>query len=194
MDPFFDRAFWQQFVVTFFSIVAGIPAGLWLTRWGHRQEKAHQEQEEAERRHQLLLGLKASVGRNHHLLDLFVNDEQGHILLMDHLDLTFFDATAGIKYEVLRDVGLASDVDAFRAWLREIELGITTYNQLSLELARGAENKEKLRELIAHMREGVKQRVPACMAIGEALLKKIDEALVPAEMREPRREAAPPLR
>lgn len=117
MAEFFTVDFWRSFtsetLATFLGAIFGIPAGLWLERWRARATLQ-------ERRRQLLVLLGEALEKNRGLVEQMQREVKPDRVIFYNVDITVFDATASLKFELISNPDLNTLLERIRYELQHL--------------------------------------------------------------------------
>ena len=99
--------FWPSFLATIFGAIIGIPIALWVSSLNDKRNKTLKG---GVLLSQLLETIDHNISLSKEILDDLTNSD----VSINSLDLMLLDSTSSIKYELLGDLTLCSNIDSLR--------------------------------------------------------------------------------
>jgi hypothetical protein len=119
-----DKGLWHSivgaFIGGFLAIFAGLAVYSLQTRHQHNQEV----KQKLEQKRILLEGIKKSLEDNIEIMNGIIQSKDGSSILLNNINLSYFQSTSQMKYQTLDNIALAQRIDDLIFKLSALEQAI----------------------------------------------------------------------
>jgi len=184
MSDFFNMSFWQQFLITFFGVIVGIPFALWLNRRQEEREQATEMKTGAARARHVLQALRQTVQKNVGLMNQMTTDLNTTAIFYN-VDLAVLQVFEPEQAILIKDVPLSEKLAHLRFELshlhRKVELqlqiefdGSLRALHLNFNTPQGAQNVNAYAKMRHDLVRAILAHIQPTLQAANELLKEID--------------------
>jgi hypothetical protein len=170
-----DKGLWHSIVGAFIGGFMAIFAGLAVYSFQTMHQHSQELKIKTEQRKILLEGFRNSLNDNIKILTGIV-DPKNPSIIMNNLNLNYFESASQIKYEALGNIQLAQEIDDLNFRLNSLEQAIKNFQNIYYNPMTAVDKtflKTRGRELRTNIILGARQT----LEIAVLVLKSVDDEL-----------------
>lgn len=171
----FGQNFWPQALATLIGVLIALLIDLFIRRSIERKEHSRLIAGKAAERKYLLTSLLDTLKRDRRLLEQMKQEVGPDYVIFYHVDLTLFEATAKIKYEIIDDPGLNETIDTLRYELEHLCRKVDMQFKMQYSAIR---LKHDLYEAIHKgITDSISQHIPHILPQLDSIIKTVQDYL-----------------